>query len=169
MGRFFNRSTRHSYRLPDGLAAFSIPNYRLWAIGSFTSAMGGWMQSTAQGYLIFDLTQDPAYLGYASFCYGIPIWIFTLYSGVIADRFPRRTLLVMTNGMMMILAVVMTVLVMTGLVLPWHILVLSFLLGLASAFDAPSRQGFVVDLVGKEHLTNAIGLNASIFHLAVYG
>jgi predicted MFS family arabinose efflux permease len=160
------QKARLSIRLPSGLEAFSIPNYRLWALGSFSSAIGGWMQSTAQGFLIFELTKDPAYLGYASVSYGIPIWIFTLYSGVIADRVPRRTLLVVTNTVMMLLAAAMAVLVMSGLVRPWHILVLAFMLGLANAFDAPSRQGFVVDLVGKDHLTNAIGLNASIFHMA---
>jgi predicted MFS family arabinose efflux permease len=157
---------KRSDKLTSGFAAFSVPNYRLWAVGSFISAVGGWMQSTAQGYLIFDLTRDPAYLGYVSFCFGIPIWLFTLYSGVIADRISRRKVLLVTNTVMMMLAALMAGLVLSGLVRPWHILVMAFLLGTANAFDAPARQGFVMDLVGREHLTNAVGLNASIFHLA---
>lgn len=128
--------------------------------------MGGWMQTTAQGYLIYDLTQSTAYLGYVSFAWGIPIWLFTLYGGVIADRVSRRTMVMITNTIFMSLSLVVSVLIFTGVVQPWHILVMAFVSGAANAFDGPSRNGFILELVGREDLTNAIALNATIFHLA---
>jgi predicted MFS family arabinose efflux permease len=147
-------------------AAFRHPNYRLWAVGMFISSMGGWMQSTAQGYLIYELTQSTAYLGYISFAAGVPVWLLTLYGGVISDRVPRRTLLIITQAAMMITALAVGVLIFTDLIQPWHVLVASFCLGIINAFDAPTRQVFVVELVGKEDLTNAIALNSAIFHTA---
>lgn len=124
------------------------------------------MQSTAQGYLIYQLTQSPAYLGYISFAAGVPIWFLTLYGGVIADRVPRRTLLFITQIGMMLTALVLALLIFTNQILPWHVLMASFCLGIITAFDGPTRQVFVIELVGKEDLTNAIALNASIFHTA---
>jgi predicted MFS family arabinose efflux permease len=161
----FSPSIR-ALHIPDSFAALRHPNYRLWAFGLLISSLGGWMQGTAQGYLVFELTQSPVYLGYVGFAGGIPILIFTLFGGVIADRVKRRTLLMITNVYMMLLALVMSALVLLKVVQPWHIIVMSFLLGIANAFDAPSRQGFVLELVGREHMTNAIALNATIFHTA---
>lgn len=123
------------------------------------------MQSTAQGFLIYSLTGSPAYLGYIAIASGIPTWFFTLYGGVVADRISRRTLLVITQTSMMILAFILSVLVFTNTVQPWHILVLAFLLGVATAFDAPTRQSFVRELVSREHMTNAIALNSSMFNM----
>jgi MFS family permease len=148
-------------------AAFQYPNYRLWFIGQLVSLVGTWMQSTAQGYLAYDLTQSTAFLGYVGFIGGIPTWIFTLYGGVIADRISRRTLMLLTQTGMMILAFLMALLVFTGLVQPWHILVIAFFLGIANAFDAPARQAFVSDLVERKDLTNAIALNSTMFNAAV--
>jgi MFS family permease len=126
--------------------------------------MGTWMQQTAQGYLIFELTHSPAYLGYVGFASGIPAWIFTLYGGVIADRIDRRKLLLATQTSMMLLAFVLAALVFSGLVQPWHIVVLAFLLGIANAFDAPARLAIVSEMVAREDLTNAIALNATMFN-----
>lgn len=128
--------------------------------------MGGWMQSTAQGYLIYQLTQSAAYLGYISFAAGVPVWFLTLYGGVIADRLPRRLLLFITQTGMMLTSFVLALLIFTGNIQPWHVLASSFFLGIINAFDGPTRQVFVIELVGKEDLTNAIALNASIFHTA---
>ncbi|NPV76445.1 MAG: MFS transporter [Anaerolineae bacterium] len=141
-------------------------NYRTWFIGQVFSLTGTWMQSAAQGYLLFELTRSPAYLGYVSFIGGLPTWLFTLYGGVIADRIPRRTLLIITQAVMMALAFILGALTFTGLVAPWHILVLSFFLGIANAFDAPARQSFTIELVRREDLTNAISLNAAMFNTA---
>ena len=124
------------------------------------------MQTTAQGYLVFQLTQSPAYLGYVGFAAGVPAWLFTLYGGVIADRMSRRTLMLITQTAMMILAFVLAGLVFAGLVQPWQIVTLAFLLGVANAFDGPARLAFVVELVDREDLTNAIALNATMFNLA---
>lgn len=145
-------------------AALKHPNYRLWFIGQLVSLVGTWMQTTAQGYLVFELTQSPAFLGYVSFANGIPAWLFMLYAGVISDRVSRRTLLVIAQSVMMILALILAALVFTGTVQPWHIVLLALLLGIANSFDAPARQAFVVELVSREDLTNAIALNSTMFN-----
>ena len=147
-------------------AALRHRNYRTWFIGQVFSLTGTWMQSAAEGYLLFELTKSPAYLGYVSFIGGLPTWLFTLYGGVIADRIPRRTLLIITQAVMMVLAFTLGVLAFTRLIAPWHIFVLAFFLGTANAFDAPARQSFTVELVEREDLTNAISLNAAMFNIA---
>ena len=123
------------------------------------------MQATAQGFLIYQLTQSAAFLGIVGFASGVPTWLFTLYGGVIADRIPRRKLIIITQSSMMVLAFVLAFLVFTDLVQPWHVIVMAFLLGIANAFDAPARQAFVVEMVGREELTNAIALNSTIFNI----
>jgi MFS family permease len=147
-------------------AALRYPNYRLWFIGQLVSLAGSWMQTTAQGYLIFELTKSPAFLGYVGFAAGIPSWVFILYGGVIADRVPRRALIMVAQSAMMVLAFALAGLVVTGLVQPWHVLVLALLNGVANAFDAPARQAFVVELVERDDLTNAIALNSTMFNAA---
>jgi MFS family permease len=147
-------------------ASLKYPNYRLWFIGQLVSLVGTWTQTAAQGYLIYQLTKSPAYLGYVSFAGGLPTWIFTLYAGAIADRVSRRTLMVITQASMMILAFILAFLTFTNLVQPWHIIVLSFLLGISNAFDAPARQAFVLEMVDREDMTNAIALNSTMFNLA---
>lgn len=125
--------------------------------------IGTWMQNTAQGYLVYTLTDSAAYLGYVAFAAGVPSWLFMLYGGLVADRAPRRMLLIITKIAMMVLAFILAALVFTELVQPWHILVLAFLLGIANAFDTPARQSLVVELVDREVMSNAIALNATIF------
>jgi MFS family permease len=147
-------------------AALRYRNYRLWFFGQMVSLFGSWMQTTAQGFLVFQLTGSPAYLGYVGFAAGVPAWALTLYGGVVADRVPRRTLLIVTQIAQMALAFILAGLVFSGIVQPWHIIVLSLLLGVANAFDAPARLAFVRELVDKEDLTNGIALNATMFNLA---
>lgn len=147
-------------------AALKHRNYRLWFVGQLVSLVGTWMQTTAQGYLVFQLTQSPAYLGYVGFAAGVPSWLFMLYGGVVADRLPRRRLLLLTQISMMILAFIQAALTFSGWIQPWHIVLLALALGVANAFDAPARQAFVVEMVGREELTNAIALNSSMFNLA---
>lgn len=124
------------------------------------------MQSTAQGYLVYELTGSPAYLGYVGFANGIPFWIFSLIGGVASDRISRRKLLIITQTVAMVLAFILAALVFTGVVRPWHIILLAFLLGINNAFDAPARQSFISELVTRESLGNGIALNASMFNLA---
>ena len=147
-------------------AAFKYRNYRLWFVGQLVSLFGTWMQTTAQGYLVFQLTNSPSYLGYVAFASGVPTWLFMLYGGVIADRMSRRTLMIITQTAMLVLAFILALLAFTGRVQPWHIVVLAFLLGIANAFDAPARQAFVLEMVEREDLTNAIALNATMFNAA---
>jgi MFS family permease len=146
--------------------ALSYPSYRLWFAGQLVSLVGTWMQTTAQGFLVFELTHSPAYLGYVGFAAGIPSWLFVLYGGVVADRVARRRLLLATQTSMMALACVLAVLTFTGAVKPWHIVVLAFGLGVPTAFDAPARQAFVTELVDREALGNAIALNSLMFNSA---
>jgi MFS family permease len=141
-------------------------NYRLWFWGQLVSLFGTWMQVTAQGFLVFELTHSSAYLGLVGFAAGLPTWIFMPYGGVIADRVKRRSLIIITQTTMMILAFVLAGLTFSGVVRPWHIIGLAFLLGVANAFEAPARHAFVPDMVGREDLTNAIALNSTIFNSA---
>ena len=148
-------------------ASLRHPNYRLWFIGQLLSLVGTWMQNTAQGYLIYELTGSALYLGLVSFAAGVPTWLFTLYGGVIADRIPRRRLLLITQTSAMLLAFILAVLVLTDIVQPWMILILAFLLGTVNAFEAPVRISFVRELVSdREDMPNAIALNATLFDAA---
>ncbi len=155
-----------SIRFAQTFSAFRHRNYRLWFVGQLISLVGTWTQTTAQGYLVFELTHSPVYLGYVGFAAGVPSWLFMLYGGVIADRIPRRRLLVFTQTAMMILALGLAALTFLRLVQPWHIMVLALGLGIANAFDAPARQSFVLEMVDRDDLPNAIALNSSMFNLA---
>lgn len=151
----------------ESFSALNYRNYRLWFWGQMVSLFGTWMQSTAQGYLIYQLTQSPTYLGYLSFATGIPSWLFMVYAGVVADRMSRRTLLIITQICMMVLAFILSLLTFADLVQPWHILILAFLLGTANAFDVPTRHSFLLELVERQDLTNAIALNSAMFNSAL--
>jgi MFS family permease len=148
-------------------AALTYPNYRLWFFGQMTSLFGTWMQSTAQAYLVYQLTGSEAWLGYVGFASGAATWIFMLYGGVIADRIPRRTLLIVTQALSMLLAFVLSALTFTNVVAPWHIIILAFCLGTVNAFDAPARQSFVLEMVDRHTLVNAIALNSTMFNTAM--
>jgi predicted MFS family arabinose efflux permease len=148
-------------------AALSYPNYRLWFFGQMISLFGTWMQSTAQGYLVYEITRSPAYLGYVGFASGIATWVFTLWGGVVADRMSRRALLVTTQSLSMLLAFILSALTFARVVAPWHIVFLAFCLGVVNAFDAPARQAFVLEMVERRDLTNAIALNSTMFNMAI--
>lgn len=160
-------SNKLSLYFRQTFTSLRYPNYRLWFTGQLVSLIGTWMQSAAQGYLIFELTHSSAQLGYVGFVGGLPSWFFTLYAGVIADRVPRRKLLIITQTCMMVLAFILAALTFTRLVQPWHILILAFLLGVTNSFDAPARQSFTLELVERQDLTNAIALNSTMFTSAL--
>lgn len=152
-------------RLKTTFAALQYPNYRLWFWGQMISLLGSWMQTTAQGFLVFELTHSPVFLGYVGFASGVPSWLFTIFGGVIADRFPRRTILVFTQSVMMLLALLLAFMTFTGVVTAWSIVLLALGLGIANAFDAPARQAFVTELIeDRKHLVNAIALNSTMFN-----
>jgi MFS family permease len=146
-------------------AAFKHYNYRLWFAGQTVSLMGSWMQMIAQGIFVYQLTKDPGYLGLVAFASGLPTLVFSMFGGLVADRFSKRNLMVVTQTVMMVLAFVLSGLVFTNLVKPWMIVALSFLLGIANAFDAPARLAFVIEMVGKQDLGNAIAMNSLMFNL----
>lgn len=141
-------------------------NYRFWFWGQMVSLFGTWMQVTAQGFLVYELTGSSAYLGLVGFAAGLPSWFFMPLGGVIADRIRRRDLLLITQASMLVLAFFLAGLTLLGAVRPWHIAVLAFLLGVANAFDAPARHSFIPEMVGRDDLTNAIALNSTIFNSA---
>ena len=153
--------------LKESFSSLRIRNYRLYFSGNLFSLFGDMMQSTAQGYLIYELTSSPSFLGYVTFANGLPSWLLMLFAGVIVDRIiSKRRLMLLTISTMMLLAFILSFLVFTDIVLPWHILVLALILGIANAFNTPARQAFVADLVPKSELSNAIALNSMMFNLA---
>jgi predicted MFS family arabinose efflux permease len=146
--------------------AFSYPNYRLLWIGSCTSSIGTWMQQFAQSWLVLDMSKSAFLLGLDAFLAQLPIILFSLVGGVIADRMDRRKLLLVSQYIQMISATLLTILIATGYVRIWHILSLSFVVGSAQAFGGPASQALVPSLVSKEDLPNAIALNSIQFNLA---
>jgi MFS family permease len=154
---------------PPGLVASTFQalrhrNFRLWFFGQLTSLVGTWMQSIAQNWLVYQLTGSARDLGLVSFVGAIPLVPLTLYAGAIADRFEKRRVIFWCQASMMVLAFLLAFLCWTGDVRLWHVLLLAFLLGAAQAVDTPARQAFVVELVGREDLSNAIALNSGAFH-----
>ena len=141
-------------------------NYRLWFFGQLTSLVGTWMQTIAQNWLVYQLTGSARDLGIVNFVGAIPLVPLTLYAGVIADRFEKRKVIFWCQAAMMALAFLLAALCWTGTVRFWHVLLLAFLLGAVQALDTPARQAFVVELVGKEDLSNAIALNSGAFQAA---
>ncbi len=145
-------------------SALTYRNFRLFWFGQIISLTGTWMHSAAQGWLVLKLTDSPFYLGLVGSAASMPILLFTLAGGVAADRFPKRKILLMTQTILMILAFTLAVIVTTGVVTVWHVLAIAFLIGTTCAFDIPSRQSFLIEMVGKKSLINAIALNSTAFN-----
>ncbi|GAA2693254.1 MFS transporter [Nonomuraea recticatena] len=144
-----------------------VHNYRLFAAGGIVSNLGTWMQRTAQDWLVLDLTHgSAAALGTTTALQFLPQLMFGLFGGVLADRYPKRPVLIIAQSLMAMLAVTMGVLTVTGSAEVWHVYAMAFALGVISCVEVPTRQAFVVEMVGREDLPNAIALNASIFNLA---
>ncbi len=147
-------------------ASLQHPNYRLWFWGQMVSLFGTWMQQTAQGYFVYELTRSPAYLGLVGFAAGMPAWFFSLYGGVIADRVNRRKALIATQTAMMFLAFFLAAITFMRVVQGWHMVVLAFALGVLNTFEAPIRLAFVPELIPRQDLTNAVALNGIMFNVA---
>jgi predicted MFS family arabinose efflux permease len=147
-------------------SSFHYRDFRLLWIGACTSSIGTWMQSVAQNWLVLDLTNSPRMLGLDAFLGQIPIFLFSLIGGVIADRMDRRRLLVSSQFVQMSCALALALLFAVGRVEVWHILALSFVVGLAQAFGGPAYQALVPTLVPPRELSNAIALNSIQFNLA---
>src|ERR1700690_4269111 len=147
--------------------AFQYRDFRLMWIGACTSSIGTWMQIVAQGWLIYRLSHSAFLLALDQFLGGIPIFLFSLIGGVVADRVERRRVLLGSQYVQMASAGLLTVLVIMGRVHVWHILCLSFVSGFAQAFGGPAYQALIPTLVEKEDMPNAIALNSIQFNVAV--
>ena len=141
-------------------------NYRLFYFGQMISLIGTWMQTIGQSWLVLELTHSAWYLGLVGALQFLPVMLLALFGGVLADRLPKRKVLLFTQSSAMIQATLLWILIATGQVQIWHVLILATLLGLTNSVDMPTRQAFVVEMVGREDLPNAIALNSSVFNAA---
>jgi MFS family permease len=146
------------------LRALRHRNFQLFFAGQLISLIGTWMQSVAQSWLVYRLTGSPSLLGLASFAGQVPIFVLSPVAGYAADRLNRHRVVIATQSASMVLALILGALTLTNRVLIWHVFVLSAVLGIVNAFDIPARQSFLVEMVGREDLMNAIALNSSMFN-----
>ncbi len=154
-------------RWPQIFRSLRHRNYRLWFFGQGISLIGSWMQTMAQQVLVYRLTGSATSLGIISFIGLIPLVPLSLWSGSLSDRISKRTLLLITQVVMLFQALILAILTWTNLIQVWHVYVLAFVMGAAQAMDTPARQAFTVEMIdGKEDLSNAIGLNSAMFNMA---
>jgi MFS family permease len=149
-----------------GLGALAHRNFRLFIAGQGISLIGTWMQSIALGWLVLELTNSPFAVGLNSALRSFGVLLLTLYAGIVADRVDKRRLIILTQTLQMVEALVLAVLVWAHVVAVWQVMVLAVFFGIVTAFDIPVRQAFVVELVGKDDLMNAIALNSLMFNAA---
>lgn len=149
-----------------GYAVLRNRNYRLFWLGQWISLIGTWMQSVTQAWLLARLTDNPLALGLLGAAASAPVLVFVLLGGLVSDRRDRRGVILLTQSLSLVQALVLAMLTLSGTVQPWHIIALAGLLGTINAFDIPARQSFVVELVGPEMLPNAIALNSTGFNVA---
>ena len=147
-------------------AALANPNYRRWYAGQGISLIGTWMQTIAQGWLVYTLTGSGTQLGLVVALQMVPVLILAPYAGVVADRVDKRRLIIAVQGVMAVLALILGLLTVTGAVRLWEVYVLAAALGIATAFDNPARQSFVMELVGPDHVRNAVTLNSVLVNAA---
>ncbi len=139
-------------------------DFRLYLSGQIISLTGTWMQSVAQNWLVWSITGSSFYLGLIGGASSLPMLLFTLIGGILADRFPKRRLLILTQSLSIIPALILAIFIDLKIITVLHIAILAFVLGTINAFDVPVRQSFLVEMVGKESLTGAIALNSAIFN-----
>ncbi|HXH63106.1 MAG TPA: MFS transporter [Gemmatimonadales bacterium] len=149
-----------------GLGALAHRNFRLFFVGQGISLIGTWMQNIGEGWLVLTLTNSPFYVGLVSALSSLGVLFFTIYAGIIADRTDKRRTIIIAQVLFMLEAITVAILVWTHVVQVWHVMLLATLLGIASAFDIPTRQSFIVEMVGKDDLMGAIALNSSLFNAA---
>ncbi|MGB9662657.1 MAG: MFS transporter [Moorellaceae bacterium] len=150
----------------QAVAALRHRNFRLFWSGQLISLIGTWMQNTAQGWLVLQMTNSPFLLGLVNAVQFTPFLLLSLVAGVLVDRVPKRRLLVFTQTSLMLLAFVLGILILFGAVQYWQVLVIAGLSGIINTLDMPARQSFIIEMVGREDLMNAIVLNSSIVNAA---
>jgi MFS family permease len=141
-------------------------NFRLFVAGQIVSLIGTWMQNVAQAWLVYRLTHSELLLGTAWFCTSIPVFALGPLGGLASDRYSRHKLVILTQSLALLQALILGVLTVTGTVQVWHILALALMLGTVNAFDMPARQSLIIQLTSREDLLNAISLNSAIFNAA---
>lgn len=141
-------------------------NYRLFFAGQIVSVMGTWLQMTAMPWLVYRLTDSALLLGLIGFLSQIFILVLAPFAGTFADRYDKKKILLVTQSLAMLQALVLALLTLSGHIQAWHLIVLATSIGVINAFDMPARQSFVIEMVEREHLINAIGLNSLIFNSA---
>lgn len=146
------------------LRVLTYRNFRLFWFGQVVSLTGSWMHSTAQGWLVLKLTDSPFYLGLVGTAGGLPILLFSLAGGVAADRYPKKNLLLSAQVIFMMLSLTLAILLTLGIVNVWYILLLASLMGLVGAFELPAKQSFILEMVEKESVLNAVALNSVAFN-----
>ncbi|MEP6956138.1 MAG: MFS transporter, partial [Chthoniobacterales bacterium] len=151
-------SWRHTFR------ALRHRNYRLFFYGQLVSLIGTWMQSTAMSWLIYQITGSKLLLGVVAAVASAPMMFLSLWGGAVADRYPKRRIILWAQTVQMLPAFILAGLAWTGHATPLIIIALSTINGVAMAFDMPARQAFTIDMTGKEDLMNAVSLNSSAFH-----
>jgi len=147
-------------------SALSVYNYRVFWLGQLISLSGTWMQTIAQSWLVLQLTNSPSALGFVTMLQFLPITVMALFGGVLADRLPKHRVLIITQSSAAIQAGILAILVISHHVQLWHVYVLAFCLGVINSIDNPTRQAFVVELVGPDKLANAVALNSMLFNSA---
>ena len=151
-------------RLKTSLRAFRHRDYRLFFAGQLTSLVGTWMQTVAQSWLVYRLTDSAALLGLVGFLAQLPTFLFAPLAGAVADGYPRRKVMLAIQILSMLQAFPLAILTLTNRIQVWHVIVLAVLLGIVNAFDIPVRQSFVAEIVGREDLINGIALNSSMMN-----
>jgi MFS family permease len=164
------KDPKHKHQPPRGLRAtlraLRHRNFQLFFSGQLISLIGTWMQNIAQDWLVYRLTGSSLLLGVVGFAGQIPVFLLAPVAGIVADRFNRHRTVIATQSTSMVLALLLAGLTLTHVVRVWEIMVLASLLGVATAFDIPARQTFLIDMVGREDLFNAIALNSAMFNSA---
>lgn len=150
--------------LRRGFRALEVRNYRLFWTGQLISQTGSWMQRTAQDWLVLQLTHSPFALGIVTALQFLPVLLLSLIGGVLTDRWPKHRLVISSQVAALLQAAAFATLVAAGSIQLWHVYILALLQGVITAIDNPVRQAFVAELVGREHLVNAVALNSMLFN-----
>src|ERR1700693_1506266 len=149
----------------DNFSVLRIKNIRIYMIGQAINLLGDWMQTTAQAWVVWELTHQATALGIVAFLSQIPFFIFGPWVGIFSDRFDRRKILLLTQFLTMLFAFILAFLVQTNSLLLWHVYLLAFLLGTATAFNVTAEQAFIGDIAGTGNIRKAIALNNVINQL----
>ncbi|MGW2258094.1 MFS transporter [Streptomyces sp. NPDC001780] len=162
-----SKSSKSTSKTGGGtFSSLRIRNYRLFATGAVVSNIGTWMSRVTQDWLVLSLTGSAAAVGITTALQFLPMLLFGLYGGVIADRYPKRRILLITQGALGLCGLALAVLTLSGSVQVWHVYLIAFLLGMVTVVDNPARQSFVSEMVGPDQLRNAVSLNSANFQSA---